>query len=109
MTQALWNTQRMNGNVGHRELIELLESIYVSVQHHQQNLILHRQSPVYALPRGKRFWGPIVSELLAPFGVQWYVEDRQNNRSIWADFTTSLRPSPSEMDLAVFLAPGTPV
>jgi hypothetical protein len=48
---------------------------------------------VYALPRaGSRVWANVIPVLLGFFEVQWYLEDKSPQASLWADFATSSRP-----------------
>jgi hypothetical protein len=109
MTRDKWNTNRLvfNSPPG-AELRELMHSIYRSVTHHQQQLLMNPGSCVYALPRAKKFWVQVIPVLLAPFHVQFYIEsNRLSSASIWGDFSDSSRPHPGEEDFYVELALNT--
>ena len=106
MTRNKWNSHRLDFNSPQGvEIRDLLHAIYQSVIHHQEQLIFHGVSSVYALPRAKKFWIQVIAVLLAPFDVQFYLEsNRANTASIWGDFANSQRPHPADEDYYVDLA-----
>lgn len=106
MTRAKWNKHRLNFDSEEgQEIRDLLVSIYRSVLHHQENLIIYGMSSVYALARAAKMWIGPISALLAPFQTQLYLEmDRFSRASIWGDFSNSQRPHPDEEDYSVELA-----
>ena len=106
MTRLEWNTYRLDSTRQEgQDIRNLITSIYRSILHHQEDLIIHGRSSVYALPRSKKMWVGPISVLLAPFQVQLYIEkDRTNSASIWGDFSSSHRPHPDDEDYYVDLA-----
>jgi hypothetical protein len=108
MTRNKWNTNRLKFNTLNIELRNLLHRIYQSVTHHQEQLIINGVSSVYALPRAKKFWVQVISVLLAPFEVPFYLEvGRAYTASIWGDFANSQRPHPEDEEYYVDLALNT--
>jgi len=98
-TALLNNTTQDN----YPKLLLLLRNIWLSCYHHQQQIVLGGGScTVYALPRaGWRVWLNVIPVLLAAFQVQWYLEDKERQASLWADFATSARPHMHELIGAV--------
>jgi hypothetical protein len=75
----------------------MFPAIHQWVIHHQEQLIFHGVSSIYALPRAKKLWVQVIPVLLAPFEMQFYLEsDRAYTASIWGDFANSQRPHSME-------------
>lgn len=110
MSRRRWNGFRLDfdspeGN----EIRDLLRSIYRSVLHHQENLVIYGASSIYALPRANKMWIGPISVLLAPFQVQLFLEQgREYSRaSIWGDFSRSQRPHHDDEEFYVEMALNT--
>jgi hypothetical protein len=104
MSRTKWNTYRLDFNS--EEGGET--SIYNSVLHHQEQLIIHGRSSIYALPRSRKMWVTPIAVLLAPFQVQLYIEaNRPQSASIWGDFRVSHHPHQDDAEYSVDLALNT--
>jgi len=80
----------------------LLRNIWLSVYHHQEQVVIDRDCTIYDLPRARlKVLGRVIPVLLAAFGVQFYVEDNSPQVSLLGDFSQSTRPLIQEIDDAV--------
>ena len=108
MSIPKWNTARVindETNDLFLGLVTLLRNIWLSVYHHQEQLVIGGVCAVYALPRARLgVWRQVIPVLLAAFQVQLYMEDNSPQApqiSIWGDFSQSSRPHIDELAGAV--------